>query len=241
VAAKGGPEGAVKCLKAAQTDFGALEREWAAHYGELHRRAHLGEGEDVEKQRIRNMPALKTLSDLATIDIVPGGELASLRAQLDGLAVCTRFSAAHIKSSPICPCGYSPRNDGTGITASAVLKGLPKLIEALLAKWSDLVLSNLASPKVREQFDLLPADERAAVEEALERKRLPQPIPAPLLHGLKTALGGLEKVAVSKRDLADVLDKIGPAEPGKVRQAFERFIDQAVAGRDDAKVRIVFE
>jgi hypothetical protein len=241
VAAKGGPEGAVKCLKAAKADFDALEREWIGHYGELHRRAHLAEGEDVEKQRVRNMPALKTLADLATIDIVPDGELASLRAQLDRLAVCTRFSAEHLRSSPICPCGYSPKNDGTGTTASAVLKGLPKLIEALLGKWSDLVLSNLASPKVREQFDLLPADERDAVEEALKRKRLPQPIPAPLLRGLKTALGGLEKVTVSRQDLADALAKIGPAEPGRVRQAFEKFIDNAVAGRDDAKVRIVFE
>ena len=188
-------------LKNAQTQLAALETGWKDHYAELHDRARLSAADEIKKQQVKNSPILKKLTDLASIEILPKQDLEQLRQTLDAMKVCRDFTKQSLDTSSLCPhCSYSPKNDGTGSTASAVLNGMTAQLEAMLTKWTQTILDNLATPAVQAQFELLNAAERQMVEKFVQDKILPDPIPTPLIAGLRKVLGGLEKM-VRQRSL----------------------------------------
>ena len=229
-------------LKNAQTQLLALESEWKGHYEDLHDRARLSAADEIKKQQVKNSPLLKKLTDLASIEILPKQDLEQLRQTLDAMKVCRDFTKQSLDTSPMCPhCSYSPKNDGTGSTASAVLNGMSAQLEAMLAKWTQTILDNLATPTVREQFELLNAAERQMVESFVQDKILPDPIPMPLLAGLRKVLGGLEKIVVKVDDFGAKLKALGPAEVPQVQNAINDFFADLINGKDIAKVRIVVE
>ena len=229
-------------LKDAQKQFLGLEAEWKDHYTALHDRARLSGADEVKKQQVKNSPILKKLTDLATIEILPKQDLELFRQTLEAMKVCRDFDKKVLSSTPICPyCSYSPKNDGTGSTASAVLIGMPAQLEQMLAKWTQTILDNLATPTVQAQFDLLDVSEKQMVETFMQNRTLPDPIPTPLLAGLRKVLGGLEKVVVKVEDIGAKLKALGPAEAPQVQKVVNDFFDGLLAGKDIAKVRIVVE
>ena len=219
-----------------------LEVAWRTHYEQLHQRARLTADEDIARQRIRNSAQLKKLNDLSAITIIPKADLENLRQQLDQMRLCREFKPTSLASSALCPfCHYSPKSEGTGSTASAVLAAMPQQLELMLEKWTELLLTNLKAPESQKQLELLTAEERQAVSEFQDSHDLPQPIPLPLLSGLKKALGGLEKLVVRGADLVQRLKVQGPCEPQKLQQAFQSYLEELLNGRDVEKVRIVIE
>ena len=142
--------------------------------------------DEIKKQQVKNSPILKKLTDLASIEILPKQDLEQLRQTLDAMKVCRDFTKQSLDTSSLCPhCSYSPKNDGTGSTASAVLNGMTAQLEAMLTKWTQTILDNLATPAVQAQFELLNAAERQMVEKFVQDKILPDPIPTPLIAGLR--------------------------------------------------------
>ena len=229
-------------LKDADATLKKLETDWIAHYSKLHERARLSLKDDGAKQKIRNAPILKKLRDLSQIEIAPKAELEKFEEELEAMRVCKDFTPSRIQSSALCPdCHYSPRNDGVGTTMSAVLAGMPKRLDAMLEKWTQLVLENLASKDVQQQFDLLAKEEADAIRDFQAEKRFPDPIPSPLLNGLCKALGGLEKVVVKGDDLVQALVEVGPCEVGKLKETIDAFFQKRTDGKDLAKVRFVVE
>ena len=229
-------------LKNAQTALLALEDEWKTHYTSLHNRARLSAADELKKQQIRNSPLLKKLADLATIEILPKQDLKTFCEQLEGMKICRDFTAHSLDGSSLCPhCLYSPKNDGTGSTASAVLSGMSAQLEQMLAKWTETILDNLATPAVQAQFELISADEKAAIDAFVASKDLGCPIPKPLLEGLRKVLGGLEKIVVKGEDFAAKLKALGPVEVGQLQKTINDFFADLVEGKDLNKVRVVVE
>lgn len=229
-------------LKNAQTQFLQLEAEWKDRYAQLHDRARLSAADEVKKQQVKNSPILKKLTDLATIEILPKQELNAFRQTLEAMKVCRDFDKSALDVSPLCPhCGYSPKNDGTGTTASAVLNGMTAQFEQMLAKWTQTILDNLATEAVQTQFDLLDAAEKQMVESFMASKTFPDPIPTPLLAGLRKVLGGLEKIVVKVDDLGAKLKALGPAEVPQVQKTVNDFFADLLNGKDMNKIRIVVE
>lgn len=227
-------------LKSAEQKFKQLEDNWVAHYTALHGNARLSENDDLKKQQVKNSVTLKKLTDLAAIDIIPKSELDQLQAQINAMVVCGDCNPQHLHQTRICTsCHYSPKNDGTGTNASAALAQMPQLLDALLAKWTALILENL--PKVSDQFELLSSGERSEVEGMMSSGKLPSTISSVLLSGLKKALGGLEKIVVNTSEIANRLMALGPCEAPKVERAVLDFFADKTNGHDLAKVRIVFE
>ena len=118
---------------------------------------------------------------------------------------------------------------------------MPAQLEQMLAKWTQTILDNLATPTVQAQFDLLDVSEKQMVETFMQNKTLPDPIPTPLLAGFCKVLGGLEKVVVKVEDIGAKLKALGPAEAPQVQKVVNDFFDGLLAGKDIAKVRIVVE
>ena len=111
----------------------------------------------------------------------------------------------------------------------------------MLTKWTQTILDNLATPAVQAQFELLNAAERQMVEKFVQDKILPDPIPTPLIAGLRKVLGGLEKIVVKVDDFGAKLKALGPAEVTQVQNTINDFFADLVNGKDIAKIRIVVE
>ena len=227
--------GVMNALKDVPATFRNLEAEWIEHYTEVHEKSCLGTQGEIDKRKVLNSPQLKVLRDLSVISVAPKADLDAIDAKLAALRVCTRFDRNALKGSPLCLCGYSPKEHGAETNAAAVLEQLPKLIESTIEKWNTHFLGELESASL----DVLSGDEKKAVEEYKRKRNLSVPIKPILVKGLKNALGGLEKIEIAAEELAETLKKLGPVEPAKAKKAFADFLDVKSANCNQDKVRFV--
>ena len=237
-----GPAAIADFLEKASAGLGKLKADYITQYRVLHDKARLNLANDAKRQKLLTDPRMKTLSELAAISIMPRARLDKLRTQIEDLKTCHSCTEAEIENETTCPhCHYSPVHDGTGKTASELLKGCDAQLSALLDEWAKIIADTLGKPEIKDAVALLDPRKKSAVDKFARSGDLPQPVPQTLLDGLREALNGLQKVTLRADDLLDTLRKISPTGIGEFEAQLRQFVDKAVQGRDRAKVRIVVE
>ena len=94
----------------------------------------------------------------------------------------------------------------------------------------------------KQSIDLLPAEQKKAVNAFLKAKVLPEKISNDLVQGMQTALSGLIAIPVRPDELLDALSGGGaPCTVEQLRTRFDDFLQKITRGKEQAKVRLVVE
>lgn len=222
-----------------------LKADYQDAYLELHKRAHLDAKSDKQKASLGKDPRLKQLQKLDTVEMMPHQQLQRFQDRLFGLKTCYSLSRQDLETSASCPhVPFKPAEELPGQpAASAVLNGLDEKLDSLIEEWTKTLLENLTDPTVEKNIELLADPKgREAIEQFLDSKALPDPVPPAFLQALQDALEGLEKVAVADADLHAALIKGGvPCTIDDLRSRFDGYIAQITKGKDASRVRIVIE
>jgi hypothetical protein len=222
----------------------ALKQGYITAYTAQHARARLGVGDDQRKAKLLHDVRLTQLRQLATIELMPAGQLTDFQNRLAGLMSCFALTEKELQAAPVCPhCSYRP-NDAkeSGLNASNVLAALDSELDTLLADWTGTLLGNLGDPTTQAAIELLKPQEQLLVQNLIQEGRLPEPLDAELIGALREALAGLNKLAIRMDDLGSALIAGGlPATPTELRKRFDDYLSSRMSGQDTGKVRIVLE
>lgn len=220
-----------------------LKQDYINVYMELHTRARLGLNDDRHKASLMHGQQLTQLSKLATIDLLPTGQLTDLQHRLAGLKTCFSLIETELQTTPLCPhCGFKPALEATSAPASNLLAALENELDQLLADWTRILLDNLEDPTIQGNLELLRADERPLIQGFLTRRTLPSPLNPAFIHALQEALSGLTKLVVKSDDLRQALLNGGsPMTLEEMKKRFEAYTSELAKGKDTNKLRIVLE
>ena len=123
-----------------------------------------------------------------------------------------------------------------------MIEQMDSQLDAMVAAWTSIILSNLEDPIIHSNMELLKIDDREPLEAFTNLKELPVPLDSNFVHALKEVLSGLIKVSVKAQELHTALQVTDePATPAELKKRFEEYIDELTKGKDPAKVRIVLE
>ena len=222
-----------------------LKADYVRIYLAAHARHRLGVAAGGRRQRLLDSSRLRGLAKLCAIDILPGAQLAQLRARLEELTTCAKLTEPELQVAPVCEhCGFRLGDDDAtrGPSAESVLDDLDDQADKMLAQWNDALLKNLADPTAQESLGLLEPPARALVEEFVASRRLPEDVEDDLIDAIGQVLSGLEKVSVKPAALCDAVAPAGaPATPSEMVKRLADYLGAQTSGKDPAKVRIVLE
>ena len=221
----------------------ALKKSYTETYLTLHGKARLGGRDDKRKGKLVKDPRLAALRSLATIELMPAGQLAALQQRLASLLTCVALVETDLQATPICPhCGYRPAPGELDVPASAALTAIDEELDTTLEKWTAALLDNLEDPTTRSQLDLLGPDQMALVRNFLTSRKLPDSVPFEFVNAIREALSGLAKVVVRTDSLRAALAGGGaPTTLPELKQRFEDHLLELTKGKDPSKVRILIE
>lgn len=220
-----------------------LKQEYINIYMDLHTRARLGLNDDKHKANLMRDQRLAQLVKLATIDLLPTGQLTDLQNRLAGLKTCFSLIEAELQTTPLCPhCGFKPVLEVVTAPASNLLAALDNELDQLLADWTRILLDNLEDPTIQGNLELLRADERPLIQEFLARRVLPNPLSPAFIHAMQEALSGLTKMVIKSDDLRQALLAGGsPMTLEEMKKRFDAYVGDLAKGKDVSKLRIVLE
>ena len=220
-----------------------LKKDYLVAYIGLHTKARLGVSDDKRKAGLLNDARLQTLTKLAGIDLMPRQQLTDYQNRLAGLKSCFALTEQDLAAMPICPhCEFRPSVETGGAAGSQMIEQMDSQLDAMVAAWTSIILSNLEDPIIHANMELLKIDDREPLEAFTNLKELPVPLDSNFVHALKEVLSGLIKVSVKAQELQTALQVTdGPATPAELKKRFEEYIDELTKGKDPAKVRIVLE
>ncbi len=227
----------------AQRALGDLKQQYVRVYLDLHTRGRLGVNDDARKRWLLKDERLKKVSTLATIDLMPRGQLAGFQDRLAGVRSCFRLTEQDLVASPECPhCGFRPATESTPARAGDVLSNLDDELDTILCGWTQTLLTNLDDPIVSEQVALLDSAEGRLVSAFIESRTLPEDLDHSFVHGVRTLLSGLAKVVIATADLREALLFGGsPVTIDEMTTRFGDYLSDRSKGNDRDKVRIVLE
>lgn len=221
-----------------------FKKDYVAAYIGLHSKARLGVAEDKNKAGLTKDNRLTALTRLATIDLMPAGQLTEFQGKLAGLKSCYQLSDSELAASPICPhCRYTPRSESLGFASAAnQLTELDQRLDALLTSWTQTLLDNLDDPIIRANLELLKVADRKLIQSFLDDKELPEPLSNSFITAVQEALSGLTKEVVKVADIQTALLVGGtPTTPEELKVRFDKFISERTRGKDASKLRFVVE
>ncbi len=221
-----------------------LKKSYVATYISLHSKARLGMAEDKSKAGLIKDSRLAALTRLATIDLMPAGQLTEFQGKLAGLKSCYDLSESQLAASSICPhCRYTPGSESLGFASAAnQLTELDQRLDVLLTSWTQTLLDNLDDPIIRANLELLKAADRKLIQSFLDDKELPEPLSNAFITAVQEALSGLTKEVVKVADIQTALLAGGtPTTPEELKARFDKFISERTRGKDASKLRFVVE
>ena len=220
-----------------------LKNGFVDTYLDLHTRARLGVNDDKRKTMLMRDERLARLRDLSVIDLMPVQHLTDFQDRLGRLESCFALTKEDLNASPACPhCGFRPAMETTAGPAGKTLAQLDDEIDRLLDAWIQTLLVNLGDSATRENLSLLQPEHRKRVVAFMEKGELPDPIEPDFIEAIREVLSGLVKVVVTTEELkAALLDGGSPASPSDLKKRFDRYLDDLVKGKEQAKVRMVLE
>jgi energy-coupling factor transporter ATP-binding protein EcfA2 len=224
-------------------ELSKLKNAYVQTYLTMHTRARLGVNEDKHKSALLKDERLKTLSQLATINMMPRQHLTDFQNRLAGLKSCFALTKQDLDASPVCPhCSFKPGAEAPAAPAATALDHLDTELDKLLEDWTSTLLANLEDPTTCGNFDLLKPGPRKMLEAFIKKRELPEELSDDFIHALQEVLSGLIKVVVKTEDLRAALLKGGsPATPAEMKKRFEEYLDELTKGHESGKVRIVLE
>ncbi|MCK5682340.1 ATP-binding protein, partial [bacterium] len=217
--------------------------EYIEIYFSLHSRARLGINDDKRKAALLNDARLTTLQKLATVKIMPKQQLTDFQNQLAKLQSCFSLTKQNLDNSPLCPyCSFRPSLESATIAGAQMIAQMDEKLDKLLINWTKTILDNLEDPITLAIMDLLKSDERESLDSFIKTKNLPEPLDTDFINALQEVLSGLVRVPVKFDDLhKSIADGGGPATPDELKKRFVEYIDKLTRGKDQAKVRMIFD
>lgn len=226
-----------------QQELKKLKQEYVQAYLTLHTRARLGVNEDRRKTALLNDERLKTLTSLATIDLMPRQQLSEFQNSVANLKSCFALTEQDLDASPFCPhCSFQPEKELRGPLAAQMLDDFDAKLDTLLEEWTQRLLESLEDPTIHSNLDLLKPASRRLVNAFLEQRELPETLDPDFIYGLQEVLSELIKVSVQIDDLRTALLRGGsPVTPEEMQRRFECYLGELTKGKEPRKVRIVLE
>ena len=220
-----------------------LKKEYIEIYLGLHGRARLGINADKRKASLLNDARLVTLQKLATVKIMPKQQLTDFQNQLAKLRSCFSLTKKDLGNSPLCPhCNFRPSLESAVIAGSHMIEQMDEKLDGLLVNWTNTILDNLEDPITLANMDLLKADERKTLDTFIKTRNLPDPLNTDFVNAVQEVLSGLVRVSVKFDDLhKTIANGGGPATPDELKKRFVEYIDKLILGKDQAKVRMIFD
>ncbi len=222
----------------------ALKKDYITAYIRLHSQARLGVAEDKTKAKLIKDARLVALTRLATIELMPSGQLTDFQERLGKLKSCYQLAEGELAGSPLCPhCQFKPANESLGFVPVAnLLHDLDRQLDTLLASWTRTLLDNLADPLIQADLELLKSADRRLIAAFVQNKTLPEPLSREFIAAVQEALSGLTKEVIKLTEIQTALLAGGlPATPGEIRNRFDQFIAERTRGKDANKLRFVVE
>jgi len=225
------------------TKLQQLKKDYVVAYTSLHTRSRLGASDDKLKVALLNDQRLKTLRELAGIELMPRQQLMDFQNRLACLKSCSALTEKELDSNPVCShCNFRPSVETDGVVGSQIITQMDSQLDALLEGWTNTILSNLEDPITQENMSLLKSEDREQLEAFVKSRKHPVPLDSNFVHALQEVLSGLVKVPLKVHDLQNALQvTCGPATPAELKKRFEEYIDDLTRGKDPAKVRIMLE
>ena len=221
-----------------------LKRDYISTYIGLHTKARLGMSEDKTKAGLTKDPRLVSLSKLATIDLMPSGQLTEFQERMGGLKSCYQLTEGELAGSPVCPhCQFRPVHETLGFASAAnQLTTLDSKLDALLSGWTHTLLENLGYPPIQAAIGLLKPAERKPIDAFIKSRALPASLTAEFISAVQEALSGLIPETVKLADIqAALLAGGSPTTPDELKARFDKFIAARIRGKDASKLRFIVE
>ncbi len=223
-----------------KTNGDELRHRFATEAVAAHNRDRLDGAGDERKRRILEGTIYRNLTQLSTIELLPGGRHAALQQKLTDLRTCKTFDPASLSRSVACPeCGYRPRSSD-GAPASVRLQQTEEEIHGLYTEWEKALLDSLAAPEMIEQIALLDAAEKQTVEIFLESRSFPEPLTEEFVRAVQQVLNRFEVCLISPRRIWDTLfPEAAPATSVELRERFIGLLEELAEGSTEDRIRFV--
>jgi hypothetical protein len=132
--------------------------------------------------------------------------------------------------------------ESTVIAGSQMIEQMDEKLDGLLENWTNTILDNLEDPITLANMDLLKTDERKSLDTFIKTRNLPDPLSTDFVNALQEVLSGLVRVSIKFDDLhKTIANGGGPATPDELKKRFVEYIDKLTRGKDQAKVRLIFD
>jgi energy-coupling factor transporter ATP-binding protein EcfA2 len=215
--------------------------DYRTAYFNLHKKARLGVNEDAKKKELMKDPRLDRLNKLVGISLLPHTSLSELQMRLSRIQPCFTLVKDDLNASPICThCNFRPQEENVGISGTVALQQVDQQLDELLENWIKALLENLGDPVSKQSIDLLPAEQKKAVNAFLKAKVLPEKISNDLVQGIQTSLGGLIPIVVRPLELLTALsDGDAPSTPDQLEGRFKGFLEKVTRGKEQVRVRLI--
>jgi hypothetical protein len=220
-----------------------VKDDYKTAYFNLHKKARLGVNEHTKKKELLKDARLESLKKLAGVLLLGHSSLTELQNRLAKLQPCYTLGNDDLDASPICPkCNFRPQEENLGASAAAVLQQIDQQLDGLLEMWTQKLLEELNDPTAKRSINLLPAEQKAAVNAFVKAKKLPEKISNNLVQGMQTALSGLIAITVGTGEFLDAMSSDGaPCTVEQLRTRFDDFLQKITRGKEQSKVRLLIE
>ena len=218
-----------------------VKDDYRTAYFNLHKKARLGVNEDGKKKELLKDARLERLNKLVGISLLPHTSLSELQTRLARIQPCFTLVKDDLSASPICAhCNFRPQEENIANSGTAALQQIDHQLDEFLENWTKALLDNLDDPTAKKSIDLLPSEQKRAVNAFLKAKGLPDKISNDLVQGMQTALGGLIPIVVRPTELLAALsDSDAPSTAEQLEVRFRDFLEKATRGKEQVRVRLI--
>jgi hypothetical protein len=218
-----------------------VKDDYRTAYFNLHKKARLGVNEDGKKKDLLKDARLERLNKLLGISLLPHTSLNELQNRLYKIQPCFTLVKDDLNASPICAhCNFRPQEENLGISGVAALQQIDEQLDEFTTNWTKALLENLNDPTATKSIDLLPSEQKRAVNTFLKSKALPEKISNDLVQGIQTALGGLIPIIVRPSELLAALsDNDSPSTADQLESRFRDFLEKTTRGKEQVRVRLI--
>lgn len=220
-----------------------LKKDYINTYMSIHAKVRLGVNEDRRKAELLRDERLGKLQKLATIDLMPAGQLTDFQNRMAGLASCFALTEQDLHVAPVCPhCRFNAANERAAGTVGNLLSAMDVELDGLLNDWTKTLIENLEDPTTQDKISLLKKEQVKLVKDFLKSKSLPDELSHDFIRTIKELLSGLEKVVVKIQDLRNILLAGGsPVALDEMKKRFDNYLSELAKGKEPGKVRIILE
>ena len=230
----------LKILPGISQQLKMLKHDYIVSYKKMHDSARMSSADELKRNQLQNDPRMKTLLNIAAIEIMPRQKLSDFQNKLSSLRSCNNLTDLQLDSSAICPhCQYSPSREGIQGSVSHLLQQLDEQLDTMLESWTTTLLNDMEDPVAQKNIELLKQEDASAIKEFLSKREMTDN--TRLIPALQQILNGLKKVSFKLSDVEHALQSAGPAKPEELKQRFAEYVDSMVRGEDPNKIRIVLE